>query len=376
MWPCAQTTSQWQRHDRYLPASHRHPAKMLPALARRAIETYSDPGVLVVDPMCGIGTTLVEAIHLGRRAVGVELEGRWARLAALNVRRAQQHGATGRAQVITGDAHGLARLLSTRAQRLLADDDGEARSAHGLARIGCGQADLILTSPPYACHVADVDTENLHSGRGSIRREDTANYSLDRRNLGHARGGAYLDAMSEIYAACAAVLKPGGFLVLVTKEMRFSGRLGDLAGQTVTLCQQAGLLYWQHVIALHATIRDGQLLMRPSFWQTLHARRLAPKASARWWWHTRMSWSSGRAAAARRAHSRAPARSARASVPARHSVKGGRRERRWRAVGVAGRAASRAPATPAPLSARLERAPRQDAARARTHGDRALHPPR
>lgn len=29
---------------------------MLPALARRAIETYSDPGALVVDPMCGIGT--------------------------------------------------------------------------------------------------------------------------------------------------------------------------------------------------------------------------------------------------------------------------------------------------------------------------------
>lgn len=48
---------------------------MLPALARRAIETYSDPGDLVVDPMCGIGTTLVEAADLGRRAAGVELGG-------------------------------------------------------------------------------------------------------------------------------------------------------------------------------------------------------------------------------------------------------------------------------------------------------------
>src|ERR1700692_1665626 len=52
---------------------------MLPALARRAVETYSDPGGLVVDPMCGMGTTLVEAIDLGRRAIGVELEPRWAR---------------------------------------------------------------------------------------------------------------------------------------------------------------------------------------------------------------------------------------------------------------------------------------------------------
>lgn len=55
---------------------------MLPALARRAVEAYSEPGDLVVDPMCGIGTTLVEASDLGRRAVGVELEARWAKLAS------------------------------------------------------------------------------------------------------------------------------------------------------------------------------------------------------------------------------------------------------------------------------------------------------
>src|ERR1700685_2582764 len=69
VWPCAQRTSQWQRHGRYLAESNRHPGKMLPALARRAVETYSDPRGLVVDPMCGIGTTLVEASDLGRRAI-------------------------------------------------------------------------------------------------------------------------------------------------------------------------------------------------------------------------------------------------------------------------------------------------------------------
>ena len=58
---------------------------MLPELARRAISAYSDLGDLVVDPMCGIGTTLVEAIHLGRNAVGIELEPRWASLATANL---------------------------------------------------------------------------------------------------------------------------------------------------------------------------------------------------------------------------------------------------------------------------------------------------
>ncbi len=251
VWPCAQTTSQWQRHGRYLPESNRHPGKMLPALARRAVEAYSDPGDLVLDPMCGIGTTLVEAIHAGRTAVGVELEPRWAKLARANIEHAQRQGASSIAEVVEGDARQMLRLRTA-----------ERR-----------QVDIIVTSPPYACQVADVSNENLVSGRGPIRREDTSNYSPDRSNLGHARGSTYLAAMSEVYEACVSVLKPGGFMVLVTKDMRSGGALQNLSGDTITLCEGLGLRYWQRIIGLLATIRDSELVMRPSFWQMLHARR-------------------------------------------------------------------------------------------------------
>ena len=89
VWPTAQQPATAQRAGRYLPASTAHPAKMLPAIARHAIQRYSHPGDLVLDPMCGIGTTLVEAIHLGRPAVGVELEPRWAKLARANITHAR-----------------------------------------------------------------------------------------------------------------------------------------------------------------------------------------------------------------------------------------------------------------------------------------------
>ena len=49
--------------------------------------------------------------------------------------------------------------------------------------------------------------------------------------------------------------------------------LRNLSGDTIALCESAGLLYWQHVIGLLATIRDDELVMRPSLWQTLHVRR-------------------------------------------------------------------------------------------------------
>jgi modification methylase len=96
VWPVAQKPARVQRSGRYRPESNAHPGKMLPELARTIIGCYSEPGQLVLDPMCGIGTTLVEAVHLDRRALGVELEPRWAALAAGNVLHAETQGARGR----------------------------------------------------------------------------------------------------------------------------------------------------------------------------------------------------------------------------------------------------------------------------------------
>jgi tRNA G10 N-methylase Trm11 len=107
VWAVGDQPARVQRQGRYLPASTAHPGKMLPALARQAISSYSRPGELVLDPMCGIGTTLVEAIHLGRRALGVELEPRWATLAAANLTHAHDQGAPGRGLALHGDARQL-----------------------------------------------------------------------------------------------------------------------------------------------------------------------------------------------------------------------------------------------------------------------------
>ncbi len=88
----------------------------------------------------------------------------------------------------------------------------------------------------------------------------------------HPASESYLAAMARIYAACARMLTPGGYLVVVTKNLRSHGRLRNLAGDTVALCQHAGLDYWQHVIALLVGIRDSELRARPSLWQLLHTR--------------------------------------------------------------------------------------------------------
>jgi hypothetical protein len=54
VWTTAQATGPVQRRGRYVSESVKHPARMLPAIAAHA---YTSPGDLVLDPMCGIGTT-------------------------------------------------------------------------------------------------------------------------------------------------------------------------------------------------------------------------------------------------------------------------------------------------------------------------------
>jgi len=141
-----------------------------------------------------------------------------------------------------------------------------------VTRLGSGSVDLILTSPPYGRDIELIDKPGWIEG-GSLGAKNSRNYSRNRSNLGHARGEHYRAAMAEVYAACAAALTPGGFLVVVTKNLRLAGALHDLAGETVDLCQASGLLYWQHVIALHAAIRASALLARPSFWQLSTTRK-------------------------------------------------------------------------------------------------------
>ena len=114
--------------------------------------------------MCGIGTTLVEAIHLGRQAAGVEFEDRWARLAAANVAHARRQGASGPAEVFRGDARQLRAVLPA-----------------GLA----GRAALVITSPPYGPSVhGQVRAEQRAGEGGGVLKYDNR-YSRDPANLAH-----------------------------------------------------------------------------------------------------------------------------------------------------------------------------------------------
>jgi SAM-dependent methyltransferase len=248
VWPVAQRASRAQRVGRYLPASGAHPAKMLPATARAAIEAYSAPGDIVLDPMCGIGTTLVEAVHLGRDAVGVEYEPKWSELASANLAHAKASGASGHGEILTGDGRYISSLVDPALKGLVT---------------------LVVTSPPYG--------PSLHGhvraqpGRGVTKYH--CSYSNDAANLGAVGLDELLRAVQEILVGCSRLLRPGGVVALTVRPWRRRGQLVDLPGAIGSVGEQAGLVLFERNVALLAGLRDDTLVPRASFFALEHARK-------------------------------------------------------------------------------------------------------
>jgi SAM-dependent methyltransferase len=255
VWVTAQRDARAQRAGRYPPAALAHPGKMLPAIAATAITRYTAPGDLVADPMCGIGTTLIEAVHLGRDGIGVEYEPCWAAIAADGIALARRQGATGHAEVIRGDARRLPQIAA------------RAR----------GRVALVVTSPPYGPSIHG----HVRARPGGVAKYNNR-YSADPANLAHTGPAGLADGITQILAGCAALLRPGGIAVITTRPWRHRGELTDFPGTVIEAGRAAGLIPVERCVALLAGIRGGQLIPRPSFFQLDNTRKARARGEP---WH-------------------------------------------------------------------------------------------
>src|SRR5580658_214827 len=81
------TTGEGEGEDRaHVHGFHTYPARMHPATATRLIEAFASPGSTVLDPFCGSGTVLVEAMRLGSTAIGTDLNPLAVRLATIKTK--------------------------------------------------------------------------------------------------------------------------------------------------------------------------------------------------------------------------------------------------------------------------------------------------
>lgn len=204
---------------------------MVAAIVDHVIERYSKPGEVVFDPFAGFGTTLDRAIHLGRRAIGIEL---------LPERVESMQRRTPEARVVEGDARELLRIIPN-------PTPGQgAQHSHAPARDGV--VDLTLTSPPYMTatgHDADPLTAYEENG-GDYRR--------------------YLQELSLVAVQCARATRPGGYVVWNVADIHHLGQTTPLIDDCTTLLERHLTLVettevaWDHYP--HDLVRDALLVFQ------------------------------------------------------------------------------------------------------------------
>jgi tRNA G10 N-methylase Trm11 len=137
-------------------------------LAEHVITAYSAPGDWILDPFCGFGTTLVAAQRLERQAIGFERDADRGYFAAARVQPPN---------------------------RVVVDDAGH------VARYALPRFDLLFGSPPYTSF----------------------------RGWNDAGAAAYEEDLRELFRMLAAVVRPGGKVVLEMSNVREGRRVRTVA---------------------------------------------------------------------------------------------------------------------------------------------------
>ena len=228
-----------------------HGANKPPRLMARLIEFFTRSGELVLDPFAGVGGTLLGAsIARGpRRALGIELDPRWAAVYAETVAAlaAERDGLGPELADLGASDPGGIRSFDPSGLELRV---GDARAI--LPALDAGSIDFVVTDPPYNVQLPMTMAGGRLAEAHANRRTDYAMVSsLDADLANLPDYPAFLDAMGDVLGEVHRVLRPGRYAVLIVRDAYQGGRYlftaADLAGRadSVGLVPKGDIAWYQ-----------------------------------------------------------------------------------------------------------------------------------
>lgn len=193
-----------------------HPAPFLINDIRKLVRFFTKKDMIVLDPFCGSGTTLVACAKENRKGVGIDLNRKYCqmsrkRLQDLKLKRNQQ--------VICGD------------------------SLRKISKIK-GRIDYCVTSPPY---------HNIlrHSGGGlrEVKDKDVRNgarlgveyYSNDKRDLGNqTQYKNFLHSLKKIMTEVYKKLREKKYCSIIISDFTVNKKETNASGDVIRIMQEIG----------------------------------------------------------------------------------------------------------------------------------------
>lgn len=233
------------------PLRKAHGANKPPRLMARLIELFTKGGDTVLDPFAGVGGTLLGAAicRRPRRAIGIELDPRWAAVyrSVVAGAAAERDGAGPLLADLGPNDPGGPRTFDPSGCELRSGDAAEL-----LRAIPDGSIDMVATDPPYNPQLKLTMAGGKLAASFANRRTDYAMISDSSADL--ANSGSYpefLDRMGGIFAELRRVLRDGRYAVVIVRDAYQDGRYrftgSDLAARAdaVGLTPKADLIWYQ-----------------------------------------------------------------------------------------------------------------------------------
>jgi DNA modification methylase len=244
-----------------------HGANKPPRLMARLIEFFTKGGELVLDPFAGVGGTLLGAAiaRPARRALGFEIEPRWADIydavvrdaAATQVRRRTgrdgngRHHETGLVRDL-GDADpGGPRTFDASGCEMRIGDAVEL-----LRDVPSASVDFVATDPPYNVQLRRTMAGGALAETHANRRTDYAMVTDDPADLANSADyDEYLARMGGVFSELSRVLRPGRYATVIVRDAYQRGRYRFVSADLADRAQGAGFVLKGDVVWYQAGTR-------------------------------------------------------------------------------------------------------------------------
>ena len=196
-----------------------HPAKFPEKIVRMFITFFTKPGELVVDPFLGSGSTLIAAKQSNRKAIGIEL--------------AEKYVEISRDRLNKTKIPSYSPMYNTDLENYWKVVHGNSLKITDLWQKNIfPKIDFVITSPPYW---SQLDRNEIRQKDRKKKGLDTKYSTVNPDDLGNVKNyEEFLKQQKLVFDQIYNLVKPNGYMVVITNNIFTSGRLYPLAYDTAT----------------------------------------------------------------------------------------------------------------------------------------------
>jgi DNA modification methylase len=177
------------------PNTQDHPATFSPTMIEDFVRYFTKAGENVLDPFCGIGSTLVACKRTGRIGYGIELNKKY---------------------------YDLCLKRTPEFKNNIYNEN-----AGNIKKLNLPKMAYSISSPPY-WNVLNRSTKDFKNNR--TKNGLDVNYSTNTEDLGNIDDyELFLEKVANIYFDIYDLLKDGGYLTVIVKNVKKEGKLYPLA---------------------------------------------------------------------------------------------------------------------------------------------------